>query len=100
MSGKSYELYSLMLSQLKEAAQAVGLTLAPKIIHCDFEKGAIKAFKIHFPGVKIQGCHFHFSSALHKKVVEIGLGPLYSGKDSMPEFTLLLRLECTWRFRF
>ena len=64
MSGKSYDLYSEMLIQLKESAQAVGLVLAPKVIHCDFEKGAIKAFKMHFPGVKIQGCHFHFSSAI------------------------------------
>jgi hypothetical protein len=40
MAGKSYDLYSLMLIQLKEAAQTAGLTLAPKIIHCDFEKGA------------------------------------------------------------
>ena len=67
MSGKSYDLYSEMLIQLKESAQAVGLVLAPKVIHCDFEKGAIKAFKMHFPGVKIQGCHFHFSSAIFLK---------------------------------
>ena len=40
------------------------------MIHCDFEKGAIKAFKLHFQGVKILGCHFHFTSAIHKKVVD------------------------------
>ena len=47
MSGKSYELYSMMLTCLKENAAAAGLELKPKIISCDFEKGAIKAFKIH-----------------------------------------------------
>ena len=59
-----------------------------KIIHLDFEKGAIKAFKIRFPGVKIVwslGCHFNFSSAIHKKVFEIGLGNLYSGRDEVWE---------------
>ncbi len=58
MSGKSYELYAMMLNNLKECAAEVGLVLKPKIISCDFEKGAIKAFKLAFPGVKIQGCHF------------------------------------------
>jgi hypothetical protein len=98
MSGKSYDLYSMMLTQLKESAQAAGLTLAPKIIHCDFEKGAIKAFKMHFPGVKIQGCHFHFTSAIYKKVVEVGLGSLYSGKDAMDSFTTWIRMCMAFPF--
>ncbi len=87
-----------MLTQLEESSQLVGLTLAPKIIHCDLEKGAIKAFNIHFPGVKIQGCHFHFSSAFHKKAVEIGLGTLYSGKEAIPEFTSWIRMCMAFPF--
>ena len=42
MSGKSYDLYSLMLTQLKESAQLVGLTLAPKIIQTMLMKIAQK----------------------------------------------------------
>ena len=56
-----------MINQLKLLASEYGLVLNPKIIHCDFEKGAIKAFRLAFPGVKISGCHFHFTSAIHKK---------------------------------
>jgi len=66
LSGKSYDIYNLMLTNLKEA----GLILAPKEIFVDFEQGAIKAFKFHFPGAKITGCHFHFS--------ELGMKKLYS----------------------
>jgi hypothetical protein len=43
----------IMVILYKENASAVGLELKPKFISCDFEKGAIKAFKHHFPGVKI-----------------------------------------------
>ena len=50
-----------MLTNLNEAASASCLILATKEIFVDFEQGAIKAFKFHFPGVKIIGCHFHFS---------------------------------------
>ena len=77
LSGKSYELYDLMLTQLKNRAAEEDLLLKSSTIHCDFEKGAIKAFKFHFPGVKIIGCHFHFSSAIFKKIVDLGLKTAY-----------------------
>ena len=38
MSGKSYELYSMMLTQLKKAAADANLTLKPLVIHCDFKE--------------------------------------------------------------
>jgi len=48
LSGKSYDLYNNMITSLKEAAIAYGLTLSPKEIFVDYEQGAIKAFKFHF----------------------------------------------------
>jgi hypothetical protein len=47
----------MMLNNLKGCAAEVGLVL----ISCDFDKGEIKAFKLAFPGVKIQGCRYIFS---------------------------------------
>ena len=73
LAGKSFELYSLMLTQLKLTASEHNLELKPSEIHCDFEKGAIKAFMLHFPGVKIRGCHFHFSRAIFKNLCNLGL---------------------------
>jgi hypothetical protein len=98
MSGKSYELYSMVLTQLKEAATEAKLSLNPLMIHCDYEKGAIKAFKLHFQGVKIQGCHFHFTSAIHKKVVEVGLSCAYSVEKAIPEFTTWIRMLMAFPF--
>ena len=95
MSGKSYELYMQMLTQLKTIAMELGLTLSPKVIHCDFEKGAIKAFQMAFPGVKVSGCHFHFTSAIYK---EIGLKALYSGESSNKEFRTWVRMLMAFPF--
>ena len=50
LSGKSFDLYNMMLTQLKIQASEHSLVLNPQTIACDFEKGAIKAFKINFPG--------------------------------------------------
>ena len=68
------------------------------MIHCYFEKDAIKAFKLHFQGVKIQGCHFHFTSAIHKKVVEVGLTCAYSGEKVVPEFRTWIRMLMAFPF--
>jgi hypothetical protein len=43
------------------------------ILYINAEMDKIKAIKYHFPGVKIIGCHFHFTSAIYKKLVEIGI---------------------------
>ena len=56
-----------MLTKLKYSASEQNLVLNPEKISCDFEKGTIKAFKFHFPSVKINGCHFHFTSAIRFK---------------------------------
>ena len=74
------------------------LVLKPNIISCDFEKGAIKAFKLAFPGVKIQGCHFHFTSAIHKKIVDLGLKTIYSGENHNEDFTVWVRMLMAFPF--
>ena len=98
VNNKSFELYSNMLTQLKLRASEANLELKPESIHCDFEKGAIKAFKFHFPGVKIQGCHFHFTSAIYKKVVELGLKTAYGGEKAVKEFTICIRMFMSFPF--
>ena len=53
LSGKSYDMYDEFLNRLKDKA---GLVLNPDVVCCDFEQGAIKAFKRHFPNAKISKC--------------------------------------------
>ena len=67
-----------MFKYLKIQAEEENIELKPQTIHCDFEKGAIKPIKYHFPGIKVIGCHFHYTSAIYKKIAEIGLKNLYS----------------------
>ena len=74
------------------------ITNTTSIISCDFEKGAIKAFKLAFPGVKIQGCHFHFISAIHKKIVDLGLKTIYSGENHNEDFTVWVRMLMAFPF--
>ena len=64
MLGKTYHIYNQFLIHLKETAISYGVALDSKIIHLEFELGAIEDFKIEFPGAKINGCHFHFLSAI------------------------------------
>ncbi len=51
------------------------------ILYINAVMDKIKAINYHFPGVKIIGCNFHFTSAIYKKLVEIGLKNLYSDKS-------------------
>ena len=87
ITGKSYNIYNEMFTNLKEAALAAGLSLNHQTISIDFEQGMIKAVKMHFPNVKITGCHFHFTSAIHNKLVEIGLKTNYDYDEEFRKWT-------------
>ena len=71
--GKTTEIYSNFISCLQDEAESLNFTLAPTLIMVDFEQAAIKCFKRAFPGARIKGCFFHFTKAIYKKVIEIGL---------------------------
>ncbi len=80
----------MFLNLLKDRADEEGLVLNPEVISCDFEQGAIKAFKRHFPNAKIAGCHFHFSSAIYKKLCELGLKKSYSENKNLKKWTRMI----------
>lgn len=50
---------------------------SPEIVNMDFEVGAIKAIEEVFPRVQVQGCFFHLSQSIWRKVQEIGLSGMY-----------------------
>ena len=78
LSGKIFEIYNKMFTNLNETAIKLDLSLNPSTISIDFELGMIKAVKSQFPNAKILGCHFHFSSGIYHKLVEIGFKANYS----------------------
>lgn len=70
MSGKTeWEYWSVF----NEILIATELQLKPSFIHCDFEKGLIKALKDQFgmDGAKIVGCFFHFKQAILRKLLKL-----------------------------
>ena len=88
LSGKTFELYNIMLTQLKFSASEQNLVLNPETISCYFEKRAIKALKFHFPSDKINV----------NKVSELGLKTIF-GKNK--DFKLWIRKlmslhSCYW----
>ncbi|CAC5388183.1 unnamed protein product [Mytilus coruscus] len=52
----------------------------------DFEAGLWQALKQRFPRYAIQGCAFHWSQAVFRKVQEHGLQTAYNQKDSVYTF--------------
>jgi hypothetical protein len=98
LTGNSFEIYKMFLTQFKFIANEHDLTLKPTKIACDFEKGTIKAFRLYFPGVKIFGCHFHFTSAVYKNIGEYGLKKFYESETKVKEFYCLIRMLMAFPF--
>ena len=49
----------------------------------DFEKGAINAFKLHFPAATIIGCWFHYAQCLFRELCAKGLKKQYGEDDEL-----------------
>jgi hypothetical protein len=56
--------------------------LKPIYIIANFEKAALNAFKKAFSRAILQGCLFHLSQNLHKKIVNCGLKSRYSTDEN------------------
>lgn len=55
----------------------------PETINIDFEASAVAALRDVFPDAKIQGCYFHFTQCLWRKVQDVGLVTLYSENEEI-----------------
>ena len=55
----------------------------------DFELAAMKAFTEEFPTCKVNGCLFHLSQNISKKIQEKGLMTRYRADE---EFSLQVRM--------
>ena len=63
LPGKSQQTY-------KEFFEFIGKRTReePKVIICDFEMGAIKACQEIFPGAELNGCLFHLTQSIFRRV--------------------------------
>ena len=60
--------YNRFSSYLKEEAQNLGLQLNTNAVMADFELALVQSVELQFPGADIQGCFFHLSQWLWRRV--------------------------------
>jgi hypothetical protein len=61
LTNKTITTYRCLISELKDGAAKIKLTLNPKILMIDFEQAVINEFLYHFPSITIKMCFFHFA---------------------------------------
>ncbi|XP_040077772.3 uncharacterized protein LOC120849598 [Ixodes scapularis] len=96
LPGKSREVYVSAFTNFKTALDALRAPLSLSVVRTDFELALIQAFLFVFPGIRHQGCHFHFAQAIWRKVQELGLAKAYQEDSSPLESQLILYFEDTW----
>ncbi|KAL3678244.1 hypothetical protein R1sor_021200 [Riccia sorocarpa] len=69
--------YISLFCTLKDHAIARGRQFSPQLILSDFESGLIPTVRAEFLDVHHQGCYFHFTQAIWRKVQELGLARHY-----------------------
>ena len=77
LSDKKEETYNTLFLQLK----TLKIGLNPSHISVDFEQAGINAFRANFPVTTIDGCFFHFSQNLYRKVQSGGMQHQYVANE-------------------
>ena len=83
MSGKRKRDYKKVLKKLLESLPS---SPAVKSVVMDFESALWKVFPKVYPGVELQGCSFHWTQAVWRKIQLLGLQPLYLSNHSTHDF--------------
>ena len=78
MTGKTIGQYRQVIQSVKTALRRnTGHRFRPGSINCDFEQAILSACETELPGSTVQGCYFHFTQNMWKKVQELGLSADY-----------------------
>lgn len=77
LPSKKETTYTRMLEIIQNKAEENNLTFSPKKVTLDFEKAVISSVSSVFPNAKIQGCLFHYSQCIWRKVQQLGLTQAY-----------------------
>lgn len=73
LKDKSSDTYYQMFAHLRRKMSTLNLILNPISLMLDFESGIIPSLRQHFPTSSINGCNFHFTQAVWRKVQSLGL---------------------------
>ena len=75
-----------MFTYLKKELQNRGLQMSPQSVMANFELAVIQSLEMRLPGVEIQGCYFHFSQCLWRKVQALRMADLYKNDADTRNF--------------
>lgn len=81
MSKKSTDAYTAVFNYIEQK-----FNLQPTSIITDFEAALRKSINICYPGADLRGCWFHYTRAIKKKILQLGLHSLV---NSNPEARLI-----------
>ena len=73
MTSKRQDMYNILFARLK----AKSPQLNPLTCVMDFEAAAHAALRAAFPAVQVQGCFFHLSQSIWRKIQDLGLRQAY-----------------------
>lgn len=86
LKNKSRETYERVFNILKQHRP----DLAPRRISVDFEQAAVRAATNVFPDASVEGCFFHLSQSIWRKLQSIGLRGAYINDDTCRLYCKLL----------
>ena len=68
------------------ACEGRNLQILPRRITVDFELGLLQAVELQFLTAKIQGCFYHYSQSIWRKVQKLGLQTTYQDDPTCKAF--------------
>ena len=74
--------YKVILKVLKDFIPDISLSS----VVLDFEATMWTAFRAVFPDVSLQGCVFHLTQAVYRKIADVGLKSAYQKSGAVHEF--------------
>ena len=77
LTHKTIATYRCLLSELKDNARKIKLSLKPRLVMLDFEQACLNAHVFYFPDIVIKLCIFHFGQNIFIKIVQIVLKRQY-----------------------
>ena len=84
MTHKDEELYTEVILKIKDLFPQ----FQPTNIMSDWERGSRNSFKHVYPGTRINGCWFHYTQAIWRKIQKYGLTSCYRNN---PELTIFVK---------
>lgn len=77
LSNKSSGTYVSLINNIKSLAMSLNSVFNPPKIVADFETGWLSAMNEALPNSIFNGCYFHFTQSIWRKIQDLGLSTLY-----------------------